>query len=315
MQFRVVTDEEISKYNYPNEETREANRKVAHRDRQALRDWGIDAAQRAEKRAFWLDFECIRNDDGAARATSDSTDVYRICDIVRAAHSMIIAIGPPVSERIDTMLSGKEPPAFARENVTPWLRQWGSHLWTLPELLLCPAEHRIQLYVAGDPSEPRAFAKRNFAERAWDDDAEAVNELVNHFEGSAILAQDHFIEAALRCFSRRQTDQFSQGDIAYAIMGLFPSSHRPSVDKKDAGFQAFAKLYLANKNEACLARVICLATKPGAPWHDTADQWGAQLDDIQPMCKVSEVLDADTVRLDEVHGATIHWDNLEPEPT
>lgn len=87
MQFRVATNEEISKFNYPNEETREANRQLAQRDRQALINYGMDAARRAGKRAFWLDFECVRNDDGIARATSDSDDVYRICDIVRAAHS------------------------------------------------------------------------------------------------------------------------------------------------------------------------------------------------------------------------------------
>ncbi|KAI8676103.1 hypothetical protein NCS56_00497200 [Fusarium sp. Ph1] len=313
MQFRVATNEEISKFNYPNEEAREANRQLAQRDRQTLINYGIDAARRAGKRAFWLDFECVRNDDGIARATSDSDDVYRICDIVRVAHSMIIVIGPSASDKITAMLAKKETPAFTRENVTPWLRQWGSRLWTLPELLLCPREHRIKLYVAGDSSEPKALAKRNFAERAWDD-AVAVKELVDRFENTATLKHDHLIEAALACFSRRQTDQFSQGDIAYAIMGLFPSSSRPSINKKDAGFQAFAKLCLANKSDACLVQLISLAPQPGAPWHDMADRWGAKLRDISPTCRVSEVLGPTTIRLDGVHGATIHWDNLDPEP-
>lgn len=40
------------------------------------------------------------------------------------------------------------------------------------------------------------MAKRNFAERAWDD-GETVKELVNHFEGSAILTSGNLIEAAL----------------------------------------------------------------------------------------------------------------------
>lgn len=313
MQFRVATNEEISKFNYPNEETREANRQLAQRDRQALINYGMDAARRTGKRAFWLDFECVRNDDGIARATSDSDDVYRICDIVRAAHSMIIVIGPSACDKITAILAKRETPAFTRENVTPWLRQWGSRLWTLPELLLCPGEHRIKLYAAGDPSEPKALAKRNFAERAWDD-AVAVKELVDHFENTATLKHDHLIEAALACFSRRQTDQFSQGDIAYAIMGLFPSSNRPSINKSDAGFQAFAKLCLANKSDACLVQLISLAPEPGAPWHDMADRWGAKLRDISPTCRVSEVLGPTTIRLDGVHGATIHWDNLDPEP-
>ncbi|OBR16118.1 hypothetical protein CH63R_01298 [Colletotrichum higginsianum IMI 349063] len=315
MQFRVATDEEINRHQYPDEANREANRVVARQDRQTLARWGIDAARRVGKRAFWLDFECVRNDDGVARSTSSSEDVYRICDIVRAAHSMIIAIGPSAADKVSALLQGRETPEYRREEVTPWLRQWGSRLWTLPELLLCPAEYRINLYVLGDPAEePKAMAKRNFAERAWDD-AEAVKELVDHFEGSAILTELRLIEAALSCFSRRQTDQFSQGDIAYATMGLFPNRHRPRVDKEDSGFQAFAKLSLANDSGAFLSRLVCLApAQQDAPWHQTGDRWGVKLSDIYPSCNVSGVAGREAVMLDGVHGATIHWDRVDPEP-
>ncbi|KAF5498328.1 hypothetical protein CGCF413_v006445 [Colletotrichum fructicola] len=313
MHFRVATDDEISSYDYPDEETREANRALARRDRETLARWGMDAAKRVRKKAFWLDFECVRNDDGVARSSSSSEDVYRICDIVRAAHSMIIAIGPTASETVACLLAHEEPPKYRREQVTPWLRQWGSRLWTLPELLLCPAEYRIRLYVVGDPSEPKPMAKRNFAERAWDD-AEAVKELVNHFEGSAILTSVNLIEAALRCFARRQTDQFSQGDIAYAIMGLFPSRLRPQVNKEDTGFQAFAKLSLANDSGAFLDRLICLSPPTGAPWYHAEDQWGARLGDIQPFLKVQGISGSNTVILDGVYGATIQWQRIDPEP-
>lgn len=313
MQFRVATEEEIARFPYPDEPDREANRELARRDRALLARWGMDAAEKVGKRAFWLDFECVRNDDGVARSTSSSEDVYRICDIVRAAHSMIIAIGPTANDKAASILAGGDCPPYSRERVTPWLRQWGSRLWTLPELLLCPAEYRVRLYVVGDPAEPKAMAKRNFAERAWDD-AEAVKELVNHFEGSAILTSQHLIEAALACFSRRQTDQFSQGDIAYATMGLFPSRLRPRVDKSDTGFVAFAKLSLANDAGAFLERLVCLAPGPGAPWHQTEDRWGVRLSDIHPNNRVSEVLGPDTILLDGVLGASIHWDELRPEP-
>lgn len=313
MQFRVATEEEIVKFPYPDEATREANRELARTDREMLARWGMDAANKVGKRAFWLDFECVRNDDGIARSTSSSEDVYRICDIVRAAHSMIIAIGPTTNDKVASILAGEQSPPYSREYVTPWLRQWGSRLWTLPELLLCPGEYRIRLYVVGDPSEPKAMAKRNFAERAWDD-AEAVKELVNHFEGSAILTSQHLIEAALNCFSKRQTDQFSQGDIAYATMGLFPNRHRPRVNKSDTGFQAFAKLSLANDSGAFLERLICLAPRPGAPWHQTEDRWGVKLSDIHPNNNVYGVLASDTILLDGVFGATIQWDELRPEP-
>ncbi|WYZ34201.1 hypothetical protein EsH8_I_000477 [Colletotrichum jinshuiense] len=313
LQFRVATEDEIARHEYSDEATREANKELARRDRKTLALWGINAAKRVGKRAFWLDFECVRNDDGVARSTSSSEDVYRICDIVRAAHSMIIAIGPSASDKMAALLEGCEPPAYKRENVTPWLRQWGSRLWTLPELLLCPGEYRIHLYVLGDPSEPKAMAKRNFAERAWDD-AEAVKELVDHFEGSAILTELRLIESALACFSRRQTDQFSQGDLAYATMGLFPNRHRPQVNKEDSGFQAFAKLSLANDGGAFLSRLICLAPQPAVPWYQTEDCWGVKPSDINPLSNVSSIVGPDAIMLEGVHGATIHWDNLDPEP-
>lgn len=313
MQFRVATPEEIDKYDYPDEATREANKELAQRDRETLARWGMDSAKRVGKRAFWLDFECVRNEDGGTTSTSTSEDVYRICDIVRAAHSMVIAIGPPTAEKVASLVAGEKLLAYSRDRITPWLRQWGSRLWTLPELLLCPNEYRIRLYIVGDDSEPKAMAKRNFAERAWDD-AESVKELVNHFEGSAILTQLQLIESALACFSRRQTNEFSQGDIAYAIMGLFPNRHRPPVDKNDSGFQAFAKLSLSNDSGAFLERLICLSPQPGAPWYQTEDRWGVKLSNVDPTNKVYRVLESDTILLDGVHGATIHWDNLDAEP-
>ncbi len=187
---------------------------------------------------------------------------------------MIIAIGPPVELRIEAMLAREPPPSYAPEHITPWLRQWGSRLWTLPELLLCPNEHRVKLYILGNPDEPRALAKRNFAERAWDD-GELVKGLVDHYEGSAILTQLQLIETALACFSRRKTDRFSEGDIAYAIMGLLPDRQRPQVSQTDSGFQAFARLSLANDGSRFLERLLCvLPDRRDADWSHMSDYWG-----------------------------------------
>lgn len=310
VQFRVATDEEIENYIYASEEEKNANKQLAHSDRQQLIDWGIDAARRAGKKAFWLDFECIRSQDGIARATSSSDDVYQICDIVRAAHSMIIAIGPSTEDKIASILNSKDLKAFSPNKVTPWLQQWGSRLWTLPELLLCPNEHRIQLYISSDTSEPIRMAKRNFAERAWED-AIVVQELVHHFEGSARLTTTQLMEAAFECFSRRQTDQFSQGDITYAIMGLFSRRHRPTVDKGDSGLQAFAKLAFKNDCGAFLSRVICFDPPPSGPWYSSVDLRGRQLIEVHP--QVTDVLGPDVLLLDNVYGAMIDWDNLDPE--
>ncbi|KAF4898797.1 hypothetical protein CGCFRS4_v004294 [Colletotrichum fructicola] len=314
IQFSVATEEEIDNYPCEDEATRHANKKVARADRETLIRWGIEAARKADKQAFWLDFECIRNDDGTNRSSSSSGEVYRICDIVRAAHSMIIAIGPTASDMVAAALEGRSPPPYSHDRITPWLRQWGSRLWTLPELLLCPSEYRIQLYVLGDDSGPRLMmAKRNFAERAWDDAAE-VNELVSHFEGTATLTPVNLIQVALECFSRRHTDQFSPGDIAYATMGLFPICQRPQIDRHDTGFQAFAKLCLSNDGGGFLGRLICLAPQPGAQWFGTGDRWGTKLCDISPLSIVREVAPGDTIILDKAHGLPIHWDSLDPEP-
>ncbi|KAF6836588.1 hypothetical protein CPLU01_03623 [Colletotrichum plurivorum] len=313
-QFRVSTEEEIAKYPYKDEATREANRQIARADRSTLVSLGIMAAKRAGKRAFWLDFECVRDDDGTARSTSSSHDVYRICDIVRAAHSMIIAIGPTASDKVAAVLEGSSPPSYGPGKTTTWLRQWGSRLWTLPELLLCPSEFRIQIHVLGC-SEQREVAKRNFAELAWDD-AEQVNELVSHFEGTATLTPLHLIQLCLECFSRRQTDQFSQGDVAYATMGLFPKRQRPVVNKHDSGFEAFAKLCLCNDSGDFLGRLICVATRPGTEWYRTEDRWNTKIGDIRPLGIVRNVTSSglDTVVLDGVRGVSIHWDGLDPEP-
>lgn len=78
---------------------------------------------------------------------------------------------------------------------------------------------RIKLYSIGNPQNPKLIARRNFAERAWTD-AEDVAKLVDHYEGSVHLSQLDLLTTALECFSRRRTNQWAQGDIAYSIMGL-----------------------------------------------------------------------------------------------
>ncbi|KAF3807834.1 hypothetical protein GCG54_00007568 [Colletotrichum gloeosporioides] len=166
-------------------------------------------------------------------------------------------------------------------------RQWGSRLWILPELLLCPAKHRIWLYVVGDPTEPKPVAERNFAEKAWDD-AEAVKVFVSHFEGSVILISVNLIEVALECFARRQTNQFKQGNITYATMGLFPSRLRPQAN-----------------NAAFLGRLICPSPPPDALWYHTQYQWVARFGDIHRFLKVQVVSGSDTVIFDGIYGAAI----------
>jgi hypothetical protein len=304
-QFCVATEQELSKWTLPDERTRAAYISIAKHDRQRLLEYGIEAARSVGKAAFWLDFECIRDADNLSKATSQSDDVYRICDIVRAAHSVAILVGPPIVSRI----SSKGAPAYNSENMKEWLQEWGTRLWTLPEILLCSAEHRVKVFAIGGPSTPEQLAKRNFAARAWKD-AKLVRQLVDHYESSIHLTPLELVSIALECFANRQTDQFNSGDIAYALMGLL--RRRPPVDKSDSSFEAFARLSLVNDSDSLLERLLCMMpVHRDAPWHEIKDAWGARLWDIEPRCQIAGIVDDQTVTLDGAFGATIQWDSME----
>lgn len=128
--------------------------------------------------------------------------------------------------------------------------------------------------------DPISLAKRNFAERAWDD-AELVKNLVNHYEGSVILPPLQLTETALACFARRGTHQFSPGDIAYAQMGLLPSSQRPAVCSADTGFQAFARLSLAYDGGDVLTCMASLLS-PFPPPPPVAAEQDEEVDHVPP---------------------------------
>ncbi|KAI1153877.1 hypothetical protein F4825DRAFT_473540 [Nemania diffusa] len=241
--------------------------------------YGMEAARSANKRAFWVDFECIVDPDGVARANSRSEDIYRMSDIVRAAHSL-------------------------------WLRGWSGRLWTLPEILLCPHEPPVKLYVAGGPNPPKEIAKRNMAARSVWNDPKLVRQLIDHYESSIHLTPLELISIALECLSSRDTDKHSNGDLSYALMGLL--RRRPVVDKSDSGFEAFARLSLANDSDKLLERLICMQpTHRSATWDIIRDAWGARLWDIEPHCQIAGIVDHQTVTLDGAFGATIQWDAME----
>lgn len=323
-QFCVATEEENLE-RHSDETTRQAYDELSTSDREQLLQWGLDAAKKAGKRAFWIDFECVVDQDNVARSASKSADVYRICDVVRAAHSMIIATGPPVSEKIDAILAGQvyaqiyAQAASQHPESKKWLRQWGSRLWTLPELLLCPDEHNIKLYVFGESEEKERAkrAKRNFAEEAGHD-ARLVEELLFHFNGSAVLSPMNLISTALACFSGRSMDKFTSGDIAYALMGLFPVSQRPKIRPSDSGFQAFARLSRDNDGSEFLSRMVCLlppssSDKPLAWFESVNDVWGAKIRDVHPSSYVIDLADdsPDTLIMNQTPSIAIRWDGFD----
>ncbi|KAI1761379.1 hypothetical protein GGR53DRAFT_29363 [Hypoxylon sp. FL1150] len=303
-QFSVYTEEELAMWDI-SEEERALRVQFSTRDRDMLIQHGIEAARAANKEAFWIDFECIRDLDEVARSTSHSDDVYRICDIVRVAHSMIIVVGPSVANQ----LAGGIPEVYSPSVMDRWLDEYGSRLWTLPEILLISSEERIKLHVAGIGAVEE-LAKRNVPARAVWRDADRVRQLIDHYESTIHLTPLELVSIALECLAWRQTDQFSSGDIAYALMGLL--RRRPVVTKTDSDFEAFARLSLANVNESLLERLLCMQpVRRNDPWFEIKDAWGARLWDIEPRCQVAGVADDQTVTLDGTFGATIQWNRMD----
>jgi hypothetical protein len=277
-------------------------------------------------------------------------DVYRICDAMRAAKKMVIVLGP----RNQDIFGPPEKPIVAPKTDDQarqfWLEQWGSRLWTLPELLLCPPGGLIDVYFL--PSSPNkkeslkvlefpegkrvevpslpddkygttvrviskaTWMKSTFAARAYKtkEDAREVANLVDHFEGTLILPTLELITHLAQALWRRHedTNKFLDGDCSYALMGLL--RRRPPIREEDKDFEAFARLSLANDSDRLLERVICLLPrKRSAPWHDWEDAWpDVKLWDIEPITQVAAIADNSTVVLDGAYGATIHWRKLHP---
>lgn len=298
-QFYAPTDSELeSDYVAPSEVA--DKREMAERYRSVLLDYGARAARAASRPAFWVDFACVQQDDPLLSANDDIEDVWRICDVVRAAHSLAIVTGPSLGNK---MQNANESSKLA------WLQEWATRLWTLPEILLSSTEHRITVYAVGDPGRPRTLAKRNFAAQACPD-ARAVQQLVDHYESSIHLTPLELISIALECLQRRQTARRNAGDVSYALQGLL--RRRPKVDKTDSSFEAFARLSLSNDSDMLLERVLCmLPANRDAAWHDFHDAWGARLWDIEPSCQIAGVVDDNKVTVDGAFAASIHWDSLE----
>jgi hypothetical protein len=91
-------------------------------------------------------------------------DVYRICDIIRGAQSLAIAVGQPPKHDINT--------------TDLMLQQWGERIWTFPEILLAPSGKDIKVYTRGDdPLQPIIVAKNQFAAKVWKNDAHVARQV------------------------------------------------------------------------------------------------------------------------------------------
>ncbi|MCJ1465048.1 hypothetical protein MMC07_003664 [Pseudocyphellaria aurata] len=251
---------------------------------------GQHAARSAGVNAYWLGCSCL----GATKAEQEQ-NVWRICDVVRGAFSLVIVVADSASLTA-TQTEPHDP-----------LRQWGTRVWTLPELLLSPEQDDIMVYTTGpdlELREPDQHNRRNFP-RLWDD-YNAVGQLIDHYESSVILSPLELMTTALHCLQNRQTQQYLDGDLSYALMGLL--RQRPNVRPSDSAFQAFARLSLANDSNLLLERLICLLpTSAYEPWHSLQDHWGASLWDIYPKTQVCGIGENDSVVLDGARAASIRW--------
>ena len=257
-----------------------------------LHDVGEHAARAARVQAYWVGCSCL----GKTKQEQED-NVWRISDVVRGARSLIIAVSNP---------GGKEGAGLDKMA----LREWGTRVWTLPEVLLIPSNSDIHVYARNaDMNAPMTVHKRNFA-TLWED-APISRELIDHYEGNLILSPLELVTIALQCLHNRQKGFYLPGDMTYALMGLL--RRRPTVVKTDTAFQAFSRLSLANDNNLLLERLICiLPITPSQPWYEMKDQWGVSLWDVVPSTQVCGIADNDTVIIDGGHAAAIRWKAFAP---
>ncbi|KAL5117062.1 hypothetical protein ACEQ8H_005021 [Pleosporales sp. CAS-2024a] len=267
-------------------------------DLRALHEIADAATRNAGAIAYWVGCSCMPD---PAEMTQD---VYRICDIIRGAASLVIAVSRPPS---DSDTHG----VYTTTDLM--LQQWGQRIWTFPEVLLAPAGKDIQVYTRGrHVMQPLTVAKNQFAARVWQRDAHVARQLIDHFEGNLILSQLELVTLALECLHKRQTTEFLPGDHSYALMGLVRV--RPQIDATDSAFQAFARLSLANGSDQLLERLICIDPKDAnQPWHAMDDAFDSKLWDILPQdVSIAGIGHDDTVILDGCRAANVRWKSFSP---
>lgn len=281
--WKVQNPGHIAKYVFISYTSEQFN---SDRERLLLHDVGEHAARKAGVPAYWVGCSCLGND------AQKEQNVWRISDIIRGAHSMAIVLSNAI-----------EPiKVLPREGL---LKQWGSRVWTLPEILLSPGTQEITIYTRGEElNDSIKIHKRNMAAQLGD--GNLSRQLIDHYEGSLVLGPLELITIALRCLHGREKGSYLEGDMSYALMGLL--RQRPTVVTGDSAFQAFARLSLANDSNMLLERLICILPKRNdQPWHNTDDQWNAPLWDIYPTTQICGIGEQETVILDNAHAANIRW--------
>lgn len=261
-------------------------------DINALHQIARRAAADAGIEAYWCADSCMSTKDDEMEQ-----DVYRISDVIRAAHSLAIALKQPnIASR-----------THSDDSV---LKEWGSRMWTLPEALLGPKDQPVRIYRhhGGSTALVRTADRRQLPLMLWED-APLTRQLVDHSEGNITLSRLELVILALKALSARSTSPYLKGDLAYILMGLL--RRRPHVDSTDSQFHAFARLSLANDSDRLLERLFSVQpVTQDQPWYLTDDAYKVSLWDIEPTCQIAAICENDTVVIDGCFAASIRWETF-----
>jgi hypothetical protein len=163
-------------------------------DIQALHAIATKATRDAGLIAYWVGATCMDPDN-------IENDVYRLSDIVRGAHSLVIAVGPESGD-----IEGQT-------STQALLQHWGERLWTLPEALLSTSHRPISVYRRGY-HEPLVVPKKQFAAMAWKD-SNITRQLIDHYEGNLTLSRLEIVIIAMQCLFARRTVEYLQVFISH----------------------------------------------------------------------------------------------------
>lgn len=145
-------------------------------DLQALHQIADAAARNAGATAYWVGCSCMPDKETlqddvrilqlSPRIKAYFYQVYRICDVIRGADSVAIAVARPRNDRGEITTTEL------------MLQQWGRRIWTFPEVLLAPAGRDIRVYTRGtDLTSPLRVPKNQFTVEVWRQDASVARQV------------------------------------------------------------------------------------------------------------------------------------------
>lgn len=245
---------------------------------------------------------------------------------------MIIAVG-----------QSKGKTAIRQASTDALLEQWGTRMWTFPEVLLSPGQ-TIPIYTrGGNLQKPLMLSKNQFAARVWEKfDAAESGQLVDHVSSRASTTSLFMLNAPPVSWQHSHEQNRARRHSTEVLVSSAhdgASSRRPGVrpdglaeaaatDRQDrhpfpgvcqVGFSVPFKytglewlthhrLSLANDSDKLLERYMCtLPLSLDQPWYDMRDAYRSSLWDIEPYCQVAAICDDDTIVLDGARGASIRW--------